>query len=80
MMEWGELIDLLADKKEVKKEYGINLCNKVKKCDCLVFAVAHEIFKNYSLEEKEKYYVKGKKIIIDIKGVFRRIDIPKRRY
>ena len=76
MMEWGELIDLLADKKEVKKEYGINLCNKVKKCDCLVFAVAHEIFKNYSLE----YYVKGKKIIIDIKGVFRRIDILKRRY
>lgn len=61
LKEYGikvQVVDPVADIREVKEEYGINLCNMedIKDVDAVVVAVAHEEFKNISLEDLKKLY------------------------
>lgn len=66
--------DPVADKVEAKQLYGIKFTDigEVKDMDAVVFAVAHDCFKSYSMEDAGKLYGSGKKIMIDIKGIFDR--------
>lgn len=64
--------DPVADKEEVWEEYRINLVDKsdLKDLNCIVLAVAHNEFKeNYSLDFLNGLYSKGKKVLIDVKGI-----------
>jgi UDP-N-acetyl-D-galactosamine dehydrogenase len=61
LKEYGieiQVVDPVADSKEVKEEYGIDLCNMedIKDVDAVVVAVAHEEFKNIKLEDLKKLY------------------------
>jgi len=61
LKEYGvevQVVDPVADEKEVKEEYSIDLCimEDIKDVDAVVVAVAHEEFKNISLEDLKKLY------------------------
>lgn len=60
-----------ADKNDVKREYGIDLVENYheKKYDLIFFAVAHDEFKNMSLDKIKKLFA-GNIIIIDLKSIF----------
>lgn len=61
--------DYYADKIEVKKEYNIDLVDDYAgKYDAILFAVAHDEFKNISLKEINELS-KGKPIVIDLKSL-----------
>lgn len=64
--------DPLADPKEVKEEYGVELVDleAVQNVDALVFAVAHREFVNTSKDEWLKRFTDGKKVLMDLKGIF----------
>lgn len=59
-----------ADKEEVKREYDIDLVDDYKgKYDVVMFAVAHDEFKDISLDEIEELF-KDKSIVFDLKSIF----------
>ncbi|MPN36336.1 hypothetical protein SDC9_183845 [bioreactor metagenome] len=65
----------MADKKEAKREFGIDLVGmeEVQEADCLIFLVAHKQFKELQLPEIDALYNKqsnSKKVIIDVKSIF----------
>jgi len=63
--------DPYADSKIVKDHYGVNLLtqDKIIDCDVLIFAVAHNEFKNLDRTKINKM-VKDGALIIDIKSMF----------
>ncbi len=69
------VIDPLADKNEVKREYNIDLSSmeNAYDADCIIVAVAHSEFKHLGFEkicEMFKESEQNKKVLIDIKGLF----------
>lgn len=66
--------DPQADPEETRRHYGIELIpfEDIKEADCLVFAVAHDEFKNLTEKAIEDMYGKGsraEKVLIDVKGI-----------
>jgi len=68
LKEYGvqvQVVDPVADSKEVKEEYGIDLCSieDIKDVDAIIVAVAHDEFRNINLEDLKKlykeYYIRG---------------------
>ena len=79
------IVDPRADSKEAFKEYGVELVDldEVRDVDCIVFAVAHDEFKDMSFEEIDNLYKKQpseEKVLIDIKGLFKKNDLESRGY
>lgn len=75
--------DPVASKEEVLEEYRINLVDKtdLKDLNCIVLAVAHNEFKeNYSLDFLDQLYSKGKKVLIDVKGIIDKKECKARGY
>lgn len=69
------IVDPVADVEETKREYGIELSDlsTIKDADCLVFAVAHDLYRTWGTEELSKLCgdrSSGAKIVIDVKGIF----------
>lgn len=74
------VVDPEADADEAKHEYGIDLVdiNEVKNADCLVLAVAHDIFKRMSWEDIDNLYgdyENYEKVLIDVKSILDRKEI-----
>lgn len=68
------VVDAWADAEETAKEYHLQLkqMEEVQNADCVVFAVAHNEYKQMQADSLEKLFRKDekhKKIIIDIKGI-----------
>ncbi len=79
------VVDPEADANEAKHEYGINLVNidDVKDADCLVLAVAHDIFKQMNWDEMDSLYGdfdNEEKILIDVKSILDRKEIEEKGY
>lgn len=79
------VVDPIASKEEVLKEYQIELSDfsSVKDCDCIIFAVSHLEYKNMSILEIDKLFKNmpnNEKIIIDVKSVFDKNEIEKLKY
>ncbi|MFP4698648.1 MAG: nucleotide sugar dehydrogenase [Eubacteriales bacterium] len=77
------VVDPEADIEEAKYEYGIDLVNikDVNNADCLVLAVAHDIFKQMSWEDINALYgdVENKdKVLIDVKSILNRREIEEK--
>lgn len=73
------IYDPVANREEVKREYGLVLADieNIKDMDAIVIAVAHETFVHMKREELDAFYgenLKYKKILIDIKGILERED------
>ena len=79
------IVDPVANAEEVKREYGINLVDikDVKGVDCIVLAVAHDIFKEMSWNEIDSLYGNfdnKDKILIDVKSILDRKEIEEQGY
>ena len=75
--------DPIAEKEEVYREYGIQLVEKheLNNLNCVVFAVAHDEFKEgYGFEFLEKLYATDKKVLIDIKHILDKKECEQRGY
>jgi len=77
--------DPRANKDEVREEYKLDLVDleAIKDADCLIFAVAHNEFKNFSWDQIDRMFFNGdnsKKVIIDVKGIFNKYDAVDRGY
>lgn len=67
--------DPWANEDEVMKEYGIKLTSlsEISNVDCIIIAVAHDIFKALSLDSIKRMYKtlpENKLVIIDVKGIY----------
>jgi UDP-N-acetyl-D-galactosamine dehydrogenase len=75
------VVDPWASDREAMEEYGVSLTNlvNIKKMDCVIIAVAHDVFKAMGIKEIDKIFIKtsdnSKKVLIDVKGMLNRKDI-----
>lgn len=79
------IVDPEADAEEAKYEYGIDLVDikDVKDADCIVLAVAHDIFKQMSWNEIDSLYGSFEnkdKVLIDVKSILDRKEIEEQGY
>ncbi len=76
------LYDPLVSPEETYKYYGISLCSAedIKGLDMAVFAVAHDEFKKYVIEDINGFLKDEKKILVDIKGIFDKEEFEKAGY
>jgi UDP-N-acetyl-D-galactosamine dehydrogenase len=79
------VVDPEADYDEAKHEYGIDLVdiNEVKDADCLVLAVAHDIFRQMNWNQIDSLYGEfnnSEKILIDVKSILNRKEIEEKGY
>lgn len=78
--------DPLANKNELANEYGIELVDisDIRDVDCLVITVAHNLYKNFSIDQLDKMFARNmpneEKVIIDVKGIYDKQEITKRNY
>jgi UDP-N-acetyl-D-galactosamine dehydrogenase len=66
--------DPSADADEAKKLYGIEFVdiNTIKNMDAVVVAVAHECFAHLTEDDIAKLFADGKRVLVDIKGIYSR--------
>ncbi|MFI2857086.1 nucleotide sugar dehydrogenase [Paenibacillus sp. JSM ZJ436] len=77
------LVDPYADPREAKREYGIDLVpfDMINDADCLVFAVAHDMFKDMTIDKVNGMFRElpnYEKVIVDVKSILHKDEI--RRY
>ena len=76
LQSWGvsfKVMDNWASKKEVKKDFNINLSSKetFKNFDALIVAVGHDEYRKLSIDQLKKFYnSKSKLILADLKSIF----------
>ena len=80
-----KVVDAWASETDAQKEYGITLTklSDVRDADCIIFAVAHDEFKNLSLADVDKFYGNmpdTEKVLIDVKGIFSVDSLSKKGY
>lgn len=79
LQEFGcnvETYDPLADKEEVKEEYGVDLIDKpTTDYDAVILAVSHKEFENLDMESLKK---NGQTVIYDIKSIMPKDKVDKR--
>ncbi|PAW30076.1 UDP-N-acetyl-D-galactosamine dehydrogenase [Peribacillus simplex] len=67
--------DPVANKEEVKNQYGVDLveANLLNGLNAVVVAVSHDVFKeDYTYDFLDKVYANSKKVLIDIKSIYNR--------
>ena len=66
--------DDVADKDGAEREYGLELTafERVKNCDAVILAVAHDEFKELSMSDYDALYKNETKILLDVKGILDR--------
>jgi UDP-N-acetyl-D-galactosamine dehydrogenase len=79
------VVDPQADKNDAKHEYGIDLIEleDVKEADCLVFAVAHDEFKNMDLNKIDSMFRdcnNNERVIIDVKSILNKKEVEEQGY
>ncbi len=70
------IVDPWADEQEAFREYGVKLSEfeEVSNCDCVIMAVAHDVFKKIKLDELKalfKVCPDEEKVLIDVKGIYK---------
>lgn len=68
------IADPKADANEALRLYGIEFLdmNQIRGMDAVVLAVAHEEFTDLKMEDLDQLFGEGKKVLLDIKGIFSR--------
>jgi len=75
------VVDPVADKKEAKHLYNLDLNKKqFKNLDAIIVAVAHDQFKQLNIKGINKMFAKGKKVLLDIKGIYNKDLFVKNKY
>lgn len=68
------ITDPVADPDEAEHEYGIRFVDieTIKQVDAVIIAVAHDEYKKLTISDMNKFYNGGKKVLIDVKGLYDR--------
>lgn len=76
------IADPVADLDEAKRLYGVDTVelNKIENADAVVIAVAHDEFAALRREDVDRFFAPGKKVLIDVKGVFDRAEFENAGY
>ncbi len=79
------VVDPQADATDARQEYDIELVDldDIKNVDCVVFAVAHDMFKNMGINEIDRLFKdcpNEEKIIIDVKSILNKDNLEKLGY
>ena len=74
--------DPAADAAEAKRLYGIEFADleSIRDMDAVVLAVAHDEFKSLTPAELNRFFAPGRKVLLDIKGIFDRRDFEAAEY
>ncbi|ABX42580.1 nucleotide sugar dehydrogenase [Lachnoclostridium phytofermentans] len=79
------VVDPVADEKEVKSFYDINMVklSEVKEADCIIIAVAHNEFRKLSKDDLDQMFralPAEEKVVIDIKSIFPKSEMEAMGY
>ncbi len=68
------IADPEADAEEAKQLYGIEFVDidTINDMDVIILAVAHTEFNNLTINDMDKFFAKGKKVLLDLKGLLNR--------
>lgn len=68
------ITDPVADAAEAKRLYGVEFVDmtEIKNMDAVVLAVAHTEFASLTMEQMDKLFGDGKKVLLDLKGLLNR--------
>lgn len=68
------IADPTADKAEAKHLYGVEFAdmNTINGMDAVILAVAHDEFVHFTMKDMDKFFRKGTKVLVDVKGVLDR--------
>lgn len=74
--------DPCADADEAFRLYGVTLADmsEIKDMDAVIISVAHEPFKGFTPEVTDSFFGEGRKVLVDVKGMFSRKDYESRGY
>lgn len=79
------VVDPWANPVDAQKEYNVTLASMddAKNADCIVFAVAHNEFKELSIDEIDALFAPAddaEKVVIDVKSILNKKEITKKGY
>lgn len=76
------IADPQADADEARRLYGVSFVRSdtIKGMDAVILAVAHTEFKALSMANIDSLYGEGKKVLLDLKGLFEREEYEKAGY
>lgn len=76
------IFDPVADMQEVKSLYQLKFADKLemKGLDAVIFAVTHNEFKNITIDCLDEMFGQGRKILLDVKGIFNRKEFENNEY
>lgn len=76
------IADPTADAVEAKRLYGVDFftMNDIRDMDAVVLTVAHTEFSSLTIEQVDKFFGAGKKVILDLKGLLDRKEYENAGY
>lgn len=77
------VVDPLVDPEDAARTYGINMSalENIHNADAIILAVPHDEFLSFTLKDLDKLYGSHKKkVLLDIKGIFKRAELEKNGY
>lgn len=79
------VVDNWADKEEAEREYGLDIKNleEINDAEAVILAVAHENFRNLSIEDIDRLFgdiPDNEKVLIDVKGIVNRQKLNEKGY
>ncbi len=76
------VVDPIVDADDAKRIYGINFAelSQIRGMDAVVLAVAHEQFSKFTERDIADFFGKGKRILIDVKGILNREEYEAKGY
>ena len=79
------VVDPWADEADAIKEYNVSLTplSEIKEMDCVIFAVAHNEFKNMSVKDIDALFAESEnneKVIVDVKSIFCKKELEAEGY
>ena len=76
------ITDPTADAAEAKRLYGVEFVDieNIHDMDAVILAVAHDKFGKFTMKEIDQFFGKGKKVLLDIKGLLNRKEYENAGY
>lgn len=85
LKEYGiipRIADPEADREEVKRMYNVDFVgmSDIHSMDAVILAVAHTEFTRLTMEQIDKFFGDGKKVLLDLKGILNRNEYERAGY
>ncbi len=76
------IADPTADAEEAKRLYGVEFVdmNTIQGMNAVILAVAHEEFAHFTMNDMDKFFGEGTKVLVDVKGVLNRKEYESAGY